>query len=437
MQRRSIATIAALGTASLVLAGCTSASSEVASDETWSLPDEDPTATIQVLGHQNEETGILDVIAAFEEAHPTITVEYEGVPFDQLNSILDARIGNKDGNPDVYWADQPRIATLASRGFTESLTEQFGDEIGALDDAPIESSSFDGDLWALPIANSTQLLYYNKALLDQAGTEYPSAAPEDRMTWEELTGLATTAVDAGSKYGILFGQPDRYYQLQPLAVSLGGSSGATGDDNLTPDITSDAWVDALAWYGDIHAQGLSPKGINGEQSSEEFLAGNVAYFVQGPWLVPDLADDDIEWGVAPHPYFEGGDAVTPTGSWSLAMSPFSDDKEAAAIFMKWMSIDDGGGYALNLPAPELPVSAQGKEAYYERDIFSSPAGEDAAAIIDYETQNTAVPRLSTIGYVEFEEILGRAYSDVKNGTDPAKALATASQELETAWAKYN
>ncbi|MGO1849076.1 ABC transporter substrate-binding protein [Microbacterium sp.] len=435
MQRRTIATVAALGTASLVLAGC-GGESGASSDDAWALPDEDPKATIQVLGHQAEDTGILEVIDAFESAHPNISVEYEGVPFDQLNSILDARIGNKDGNPDVFWADQPRIATLASRGYTESLTEQFEGQLGTLDDAPIESSSFDGELWALPIANSTQLMYYNKALLDQAGLEYPSASPEDRMTWEDLTEDATTAVAAGSKYGLLFGQPDRYYQLEPLAVSLGGSAGATGDDNLTPDLMSDAWTDALAWYGSIHAQGLSPKGVNGEQSSEEFLAGNVAYFVQGPWLVPDLADDEIDWGVAPQPYFEGGDAVTPTGSWSLAMSPFSDDKEAAAVFMKWMSIDDGGGYALHLPAPELPASAEGKTAYYERDIFSSPAGQDATAIIDFETKNTAVPRLATIGYVEFEEILGRAYSDVKNGTDPAKALETATTELETAWAKY-
>jgi multiple sugar transport system substrate-binding protein len=104
--------------------------------------------------------------------------------------------------------------------------------------------------------------------------------------------------------------------------------------------------------------------------------------------------------------------------------------------MKWMSIDGGGGYAVNLPAPELPVSAEGKKLYFERDIFSSPSGKDAAAIIDYETQNTAVPRVQTVGYVEFEEIIGRAYSDIANGTDPQTALDSASKELDTAWSKY-
>jgi hypothetical protein len=30
------------------------------------------------------------------------------------------------------------------------------------------------------------------------------------------------------------GQVDRYYQLEALPVSLGGSAGATGEGNLTP-----------------------------------------------------------------------------------------------------------------------------------------------------------------------------------------------------------
>lgn len=436
MQRRTTASLASVGAVTALLAGCSGGGPAASSSDAWTIPDTDPTATIQVLGHQAEDTGILEVIKAFEAEHPTITVDYEGVPFDQLNTILDARIGNKDGNPDVFWADQPRIPALASRGYTEPLTEPFADAIEPLEKTTVESSSFDGELWAVPIANSTQLLYYNKTLLTQAGIEFPSADPDERLTWEQLAADAERAVAGGAKYGLLFGQPNRYYQLEPLAVSRGGSVGAGGEGNLTPEVTDDAWVEAMTWYGSIFADGLSPQGLNGEQTSSEFLAGNVAYFVQGNWLVPDLADDDVEWGVAPHPYFEGGEAVTPTGSWSLAMSPFSDEKEAAAIFMRWMSIDGGGGYAVNLPAPELPVSAEGKDIYFEREIFASPAGQDAAAIIDHETQNTAVPRVQTVGFVEFEEIIGRAYSDISNGSDPSSALKTAATELDAAWAKY-
>ena len=435
--RRTPRVAGAVGAIAVLLtAACSSGSGGGdGGDGSWSLPDEDPTATIQVLGHQDAED-LQPVFDAFAEAHPTITVEYEAVPFDQLNSVLDARIGNRDGNPDVFWADQPRIPALAARGYTEDLTEQFSDDLGVFDPAPVESSSFDGKLWALPIANSTQLLYYNKALLDAAGSEYPSAAVEDRMTWEEVTERASAAVDAGAQNGLHFGQVSRYYQLQPLPMSLGGSAGAGGDASLTPDLATEPWVEAMTWYQSLFADGLSPLGVTPEQSDAEFLTGNTAYMVQGPWLLPQLQDATFEWGVAAHPAFADGEAVTPTGSWSLAMSPFSDEQEAAAVFMRWMAVEDGGGYVNHNASPELPATPEGKTQYFERDVFASESGQDAVAIIDHETATTAVPRLQSVGYVEFEEILGRAFSDIANGTDPQTALESATSELETAWAQY-
>lgn len=438
--RRSTLTLGVLSiSAALVLAACSSSGGSGGgdTDTDWAIPDEDPTATIQVLSILDPVVEHMQaVLDAFAEEHPTITVEYQYVPFDDLNSVLDARMANKDGNPDVFWADQPRTAALAARGYSADITTQFEPYADVWDPAPKESSSFEGKLYGVPIANSSQLLYYNKDLLDAAGVEYPSADPENRDTFESLLPDIQQVVDAGAENGFVFGQLDRYYQLEPLPVSLGGSVGATGDGNLTPDFTSDAWVKAMEFYGQLAADGLMPRGITADQTDAAFLAGDTAYQIQGPWLLPNLATSDINWGVAAHPYFEGGEPVTPTGSWSLALSPFSDAKEAAAIFMKWMSVDGGGQYAVLRSDPELPASPEAKDQYFARDMFASDEGAKAAEILAYETSTTAVPRVATVGYVEFEEIIGRAYSDIRNGADAREALEKASTELETAWAAY-
>lgn len=435
--RRSIATLAVVSAAALILAGC-SAGDASGPGPLVSIPDEDPTATVKVLTvFDLEADNLQSVVDEFEKAHPTITIDWQTVPFDALNSTIDANVGNKQGDPDIYWADQPRVSALAARGAAEDLSAVFSEYQDAFVPSAYQSGVYEDGLYSLPVANSTQLLYYNKDLLDAAGVSAPSASVDERMTWEQLAQDAKKAVDAGAENGLLFGQFDRYYQLEALPVSLGGSVGASGDRNLTPDFTSEEWVEALDWYGSLFADGISPKAMTPDQTDSTFVNGQAAFMVEGQWLLPQLGGAAFDWGVAPQPAFEGGDAVTATGSWSIAMNPFSKEKEAAAIFMKWLAIDDGGGIIKYRSNPDLPASVDGKEIYFAQDLFTSPQGADAAEIIDYETSNTAVNRVSTIGYIEFETILNQAFSDIRNGADAESALQKASDDLTTAWAKYN
>src|SRR4051794_3484999 len=442
-RRRALAGLAAATASALVLSGCSGGdnssggSSSAGGSSGWSVPSTDPTATIKVLSILNLKTDDMQqVIDAFQKAHPTIKIDYQSVPFDSLNSTLDARIANKGGDPDVYWADQPRISALAARGEAEDLTKAFSSYKSTFDPTAYNAGVYQDKLWALPIANSTQLLYYNKALLKKAGVAFPSASVDQRMTWEQLTADAAKAKAAGAQYGLLFGQFDRYYQLEPLPVQLGGSVGAIGDKNLTPDFTSDQWVKAFTWYGSLFKQGVSPRGMKPEESDPAFVAGRAAFSVEGPWMIPQLGESKVDWGIAPQPVFEGGKPTTPTGSWSLAMNPFSKQKEASAIFLKWMAIDEGSGYIKYRPVPELAATPEGKKIYFEKSVFSSPEGKKAAPIIDYETSKTAVNRVQTIGYIEFETILNQAFADIRNGADPKTALSNASTQLSTAWKKY-
>jgi len=104
--------------------------------------------------------------------------------------------------------------------------------------------------------------------------------------------------------------------------------------------------------------------------------------------------------------------------------------------MKWLAVDNGSGYIRYRSNPEFAANVKGKQLYYQKPVFKSPAGKDAEKIIDYQTEHTAVGRVKTIGYIEFETIIEKAYSDIRNGADPTKTLQSASAQLKTAWAKY-
>lgn len=428
--------MAGAAASALLLPGCSDGDDEMPSNN-WSIPKKDPTATLRVLSILDLKVDHMQpVVDAFEKAHPTIKLDWQTVPFESVNSTVDARVANKTGDLDVYWADQPRISALAARGMAENLTRAFSRYEDTFEPTAYKAGVYDGKLWALPIANSTQLLYYNNTLLKRAGLTAPSPSVDERMTWEQLRRDAARAKAAGSQYGFLFGQFDRYYQLEPLPVQLGGSKGARGPTKLEPDVTSAEWVRAFTWYRRLFADGAAPRGMKPEEADPAFLAGRAAYIVEGPWLLPQLAESKVDWGVAAHPIFEGGKPVTPTGSWSLGMNPFSRHKAAAAIFMKWMAIDEGGGYIRYRSDPELAASIEGKKLYFAKDVFSSAEGKNAAEIINHETTHTAVNRVSTVGYIEFETILNQAFADIRNGAAAGPTLRDAASQLTTAWKKY-
>jgi ABC-type glycerol-3-phosphate transport system substrate-binding protein len=418
---------------SLLLGGVVSTSSYAAS--TLTIPATDPDTTIKVLSFMNK-ADIQTVLDAFAKEHPTIKVDFQTVPFNDLQPTVDARVSSKSADLDVYWADQPRVSALAARGTALDITSAFSKYQSTFDASPWASGLYNGKLYALPIANSTQMLFYNVDLLKKAGITPPSASISDRMTWEDLVADAKKAVGSGAKYGLLFHQFDRYYQLEALPVSKGGGIGAQGKGNLIPNVANKGWIDALTWYGQLFKNKISPRGMTPEQVEPAFLAGQAAYMVGGPWFLPDLNVSKLNWGVAPHPYFKGGKAVTANGSWSLAINPYSKNQEASAIFLKFMAIDGGSGYIKYRNDPELAATPEAKKLYFAKDVFATPQGKQAAAIIDYETSKTGVGRVQTVGYIEFETIMNAAFSDIRNGADPGKVLREASNKLRKAWAIY-
>jgi multiple sugar transport system substrate-binding protein len=392
--------------------------------------------TITYAGAAYAADQIQPVLDAFEAEHPNIKVEYESVPFDDFNSVLAARLTNASDAIDVFDVDMPRTDAYVARGWLADLSATFPDLADAVDPGSLEAATVDDKIVTMPYQTSTNIMYYNKDLLSAAGVEFPSADPESRMTWEVVEEQAAKAQDAGATYGIVFDQIDRYYQLEPLAISAGGGPGATGDGNLEPDVANDGWVTAFDWYGGLFESGLSPRGVAVAETPEIFAGGQTAFFVGGPWWAGMFVGEaDLDFGVAPFPAFEGGEASTPTGGWSLGLNPKADEERAnaAAVFMKFMGIDNGG-YAQYLSALAVPPSnVDGGVKFYEAEAFTDPRMAGVVDLMKYELENTSTLRLQTVGYVEFEDVMTRTFSDIINGTDAEQALTAAEAELDEAW----
>ncbi len=380
-----------------------------------------------------------DVIAAFEKANPGVKVQSQNVPFDQLNPQIQARMGAGDTSVDVYTVDEPRVPAYAHRNFLRDLTPLRAEIEAAAAPAPIAGTSYQGKLWTLPFWTTSQFLFYNVDLLKKAGLPNPSADPAKRLTWDQQLDLARTAQKAGAKFGFAFDQNDRFYELQPLYESRGYGHGLTGDRLLTPAITTDGWVKTTEWYRDLYASGLAPRGVTYEQMPALFSSGQVAYMVAGVWhaRVFRLAKD-LNFGIAPMPYFAGGKPVTPTGSWTIGINPKSVKQDAALKFAKYLTLDGEGALLASTIAPQPPANKAAFAAYLKRE--TDAGGENTAPfaqIISHELANTAVSRPRSIGYVAYEEIMNRMFSDIRNGAEAKPALERAEAALKVAFSRLD
>lgn len=387
--------------------------------------------TLNFLSAQQDNV-VKPMIDAFEAANPDIKIVHQSVPFNDLNAATESRIGQGDASIDLVHTDTPRVPAFAAKDYLLKLDDRRAEIEAAVPNAvDIEQVSWEGSLYAYPMWTSTQLLFYNKDLLEKAGVEPPSNDPASRITWAGLLEKAAAAQKGGATWGFSFQQVDRYYQLQMLFESAGAGSGLTGDGLLTPAVNTDAWVKVGDWYRDTFESGLSPRGVTPEQTDELFINGQLAFIVGGPWAIGRYdANPDLHYAVAPVPYFDGGKPVTPTGSWAISINPHSEKIEAARKFAEFVSLDPKGAYLSVSANPLPPVNAEAYKVYAERMAGMTDKIGPVIDIITYETQNTAVGRPRTKGFVAFETVMNKAFSDIRNGAEAKAALDDAQSQLE-------
>jgi multiple sugar transport system substrate-binding protein len=139
---------------------------------------------------------------------------------------------------------------------------------------------------------------------------------------------------------------------------------------------------------------------------------------------------ELDWGVAPHPYFARGKPVTPTGSWHIGVNPRTRNKDAVTEFIRFMT------------GPELQVEWFKLRPYVpvRRDVWDKLPevfGTPTWKIIRYEVENTAVARPSTPGWREYEDLLRQTLRDMQTGGDVKAMLTDTAAKIDRQLLKYN
>lgn len=402
---------------------------------------EDGVVTIKLMMSQTQQPGVSAAVEAFNKAYEGKYVcEADYLAFDNVFETLEILMSSQSSEYDLFAADGPNIAAYAKRGYLQPLTEYVtADEVAMFTNPMQDEMTYNGEIYGLAMGDSSLVMYYNTALLEQAGITYDFSAlsGENRITWEELVDIAKqvqAACDPDGSQGLIgieFQQVGRTYQMNVLANDLGGVNIAEGGLSVDGVINAEPWTTALNWYQTQVNDGVFSKGIAAGDTSSYFMSDKIVFYL-GTTAMPGTFDSNgfDHYGYTYVPCFAGyeADVTTSCGSWTVGLNPYSEKEEAAVEFLKYLCIYEGSDVYINTSGMVPALSRQ----FTDELLTAKPY----LAIAQYEGENTALVRAITPGFNEYATSVNALWENVRNGADVAEAAQACVDELTTAFMEY-
>lgn len=422
MKRWLAASIAALFMVSACTGGASPAASSpqpAASPSTAASPSaaSEP-VTIKIV-HQfgDAESDKFDtIVAAFEAANPTITIEQErNNEQNYYDKLVTTILGGSA--PDIARVEPPKAAQYVAAGYAADLSELVPADVkGDFFEGTLEPLTKDGALYGIPQDVAVLSLFYRSDLFQAAGIDSPPA------TWDELVTTAK-AITKDDVYGIgLFGGWGAF-EFYPWFWQAGGEMLKDEGGKLVPAFNSPEGVAALQFWVDlVKTHKVMPEGTATQGEDEvkgPFIAGKIAMFTSGPWSLASLkevSEIDGKWAVAPLP--KGQQAASVLGGMDVIVLEQSKHKAEAAKFLEyWLSEDVQLDWAKSLGF--LPVR---KSLYADPFFGADPYIQAFAKELEVARSR---PTIAQAG--EIDDLFGKAVAAaLSGGMTPKEALDDAA-----------
>ncbi len=303
---------------------------------------------LQVFGDSPELDAYRELIAAFEASAPDVNVELIPVA-SQKDHMAGLAASLPDGDPpDLFLINFRRYGQFAAQGVLEPLgprlTERGRFREEDFYEPAIEAFRHDGTLVCAPRNVSSLVVYYNRALFEEAGLPSPGD-----WTWAEFLAAAKALTrDTNGD-----GKPDVYglgfeptlIRLVPFVWQAGGD--LVDDLHRPTRFTLDEpnAREALEFVRSWHAtHKVVPPQIENESEDLEsrFARGGLGMILSSRRYTATLrVVPELEWDVAPLPRHDQAATVLHADAYCMARR--SRLKDAAYRFLEFALNPEGAG----------------------------------------------------------------------------------------------
>ncbi|MDZ5699507.1 extracellular solute-binding protein [Chelativorans sp. M5D2P16] len=290
-----------------------------------------------------------------QAALPDGRVTVELMPIDRQMELASITMSSQSDAIDVVYLNDTSLKRFAANGWLEPLDElweKYKDEYN-LDDFPasvIDSVSYDGHIYSMPIMTNTELFFYRSDLFEEAGIEPPT-------TMEEYMAAAAQ-LDTPRRAGTIM-------SLKPVDAALNEAHwyiNAIGDgwfdEEWRPIFNNEAGVEAITMMKEMTQ--YAPRGFTSHANDESTINLQQGLAAMGlQWFTRAAAMDNpeqsrvvdqIDWVAPP-----GGGARLANDGFAISKFSSADKEEMFRMLAEAASEEsmrEGARYAM---PPRLSV----------------------------------------------------------------------------------
>lgn len=441
MKNRTLSILNILLAVSLILAGCSQASTPAATAPAASAATAPPstqapaaqkaTITLATWAGADESKELQAVIDKVNAAATDFQIVHQSIPADYYTKVQTMIAGNTA--PDLMWLSQEYVANYADSGAIMDITSQ----VARLSDMPaaklddyypgsLAVAKYAGKLYGLPWIAQPVVLYYNPDMFQKAGIK----PPDESWTWDTFKDAAKklTIKDASgnvTQYGTSFnGWP-------PIHMFIWQAGGEViAPDLKSSPVDSPEAIQGEQFYADIiyNPDYAVPEAVIKEQGFGEMAkAGKVAMFFGG-------AADDLDYAYQKDPknaklvmaLVPKGPKDRTTFAWT-AITAVSTQTKNPDLAVKAMVALTDGIHHWKVLAPRKSLASA--------DVIAAsvPGKKDSAAVLLQAAQSmrsfNIIPKHSDWDTVFWEQFQDPLFHKKGTTADLAKAVRPKLEEL--------
>lgn len=280
------------------------------------------------------------LIERFNREHDNITVRMSVNRWGDFYQKLPAAVASERG-PDVAVMHADQLATAAVHRTLlplDEVTEALGLGVDDFSETLWDAGVFRGRRYGVPLDVHPLGLYYNRAVLADAGLD-DAALPRSRRDYlAVLEHLRQRGIQGSWVSPVLF---TGGLMFQSLLWQAGGQ--LFSEDGARAMFNAEAGVEALGFLLELIRRGYSPRDVGQDADSIAFTNNRNAFLWNGIWMINIYrAVPGLRWGVLPVPVIGTQPAVWGNAHHLvLPRQPSTGAGQrrlkASVVFLAWLS----------------------------------------------------------------------------------------------------